>query len=165
MIITDKIRNKIFFAVLSITIISLLIAGDLAQKQNLLLAHNQETYQQGIAALQSGDFENAIQLFSSLQPSYGDSFQALYYTAVCYSYLKDFNQARIYMQKAQEARLAILTEPQFLVEYGEVLYETGDFELSRLYLTRALKLGPKQETIERANTVMSKLSEEANDGP
>ena len=151
-------RNKIFWLVLGVVIVSLLLAGGLAKKQNLLLAQHEETYQQGVATLQSGDFRKAIQLFSSLPPGYGDSFQALYYTAFAYSHLKDFSQARSYMQKAQEARPAFLADPQFLVEYGEILYETGDFELSRLYLTRALNLGPTQETIDRANVVMAKLA-------
>ncbi len=151
-------RNKIFWLVLGIVIVSLLLAGGLAKKQNLLLAQHEETYQQGVATLQSGDFRKAIQLFASLPPGYGDSFQALYYTAFAYSHLKDFSQARSYMQKAQEARPAFLADPQFLVEYGEILYETGDFELSRLYLTRALNLGPTQETIDRANVVMAKLA-------
>ena len=151
-------RNKVFLWVLGIVVISLLTAGGWAQKQTRLLAQHEQTYQQGVATLQSGDFQKAIQLFSSLPPGYGDSFQALYYTAFAYSHLKDFSQARNYMQKAQEARPAFLADPQFLVEYGEILYETGDFELSRLYLTRALNLGPTQETIDRANGVMAKLA-------
>jgi hypothetical protein len=88
----------------------------------------------------------------------------LYMQALCAEKLGDLTAAAQLMQKARETRPALLREQKYLVEYGIILYKSGDFAQAQLYLQESLKYSQDAAASQTARSYLAEIDKKSKAG-
>jgi tetratricopeptide (TPR) repeat protein len=159
-----KMRNYIFMAILSLAIIIIIMASVVGGRQDRAYRDNYNRYQQASQLIKEQKYAQAQQILSHLDTDSQASYQVLYMQAFCAEKLGDLTAAAQLMQKARETRPAMLREQKYLVEYGIILYKSGDFEQAQLYLQESLKYSQDAATSQTARSYLAEIDKKSKPG-
>jgi Tfp pilus assembly protein PilF len=134
-----KQKNNIIFIVL-LMLISLGVIYSFIQTREEITRLNFDTqvYQAAQGKLQSGNYEQAITLYSSLLNKVKNQKSPTlnWEMAYCYKKSGDFTQAARYYERTRMLYPAVVINPGFIKEYAEVLFLARDYAKCRVYLER-----------------------------
>ena len=137
----SKLRTQIFLAFSAIVIISLIIAGIQASRQNESFLNDYRQSVQAQELLEQAKFAEAVPIYVSLLKSH-DYYSVFYWQyGTCLAGQQKWDEAFAQYDKARKIRPALMTEQTFLVQYGELLYRTGHYKSSKQYLQQCLTYG------------------------
>lgn len=102
-----------------------------------------EEYDRAVEMVKAGQGEEALKILIPYCQMRPDNLDAKYYTAVSYRQLGDNYNAMLYLKELTE----IAERPEVYNEIGLNLAELGEFEASKEYFKRALKIKPDDSSI------------------
>lgn len=162
--INGQQRNCLFVLILGLALVIVIYALVAGHRQDQAFRSNYQLYQQAIALMGEGQYDQALQKFQGLDAHSQATFQVLYMSAFCESQTGDYVAAASHMQMAQEARPALVQDAKFLQRYGIILLHLGNHEGASLYLKESLKYPSDPATVEETEKYLAELNNEAGRG-
>jgi tetratricopeptide (TPR) repeat protein len=162
--ITGKMRNYIFIALLSMVAICLIIEFSIAAAQDKAYRLNYQNYQKATQLMQAQKFAEAQESLAGLDQDSQAMWLVVYNLAICAQKTGDLQAAVELMQKVRDIRPVILMDQGYLERYGEILYESGDYERSRLYLLESLKYPKDAALVQAANQYLAGITAKQQGG-
>ncbi|MED0671833.1 tetratricopeptide repeat protein [Aneurinibacillus aneurinilyticus] len=144
-----KKRNGLFYGFLIILLAGIIAVVIMGQNQDKAFIENSHMFNEANNKLKQQKFSEAEAAYSKLLKEHSDSYTLLWRYALALSGQEKYKEANQYFLKAREIRPFLLKNHQFLAQYGESLYKSGDYKRAERYLTES-----KQMSIE-AGTVTS----------
>ncbi|MEN6460940.1 MAG: tetratricopeptide repeat protein [Syntrophomonas sp.] len=152
--ISGRHRNRLFFAILVLCLMTITIIIAIAKQQNKAYEDNYSRYQQAIQFISQNNYPAARKLLNGLDQNSRECYQVYIARAICAENLGDMTSAAQFIKKARDTRPALLTDQAFLVLYGEILCRSGEFDRAKLYLLESLKYHPNSEQAKRAHVYL-----------
>lgn len=146
---TGKMRNKVFYGFLIILFAGVVATVIMGEKQDKAFIQDSQMFNEANNKLKQQKFSEAETSYNQLVKKHSDSYTLLWRYALSLSGQGRYEEANQYFLKAREIRPFLLKNHQFLAQYGESLYKSGDYKKAERYLTES-----KQMSIE-AGTVTS----------
>lgn len=134
-----KRRNMVFFTVVAIAAGVLLLVNIMANRQDQAFQDNYDRYREATQLLGEQNYQQAWQVFKSLDADSQASYQVQYMAGYCAFQAGDYAEAERLLRAARETRPALLQDQKYLLRYGLFLYQMGDYPQARLYLQESLK--------------------------
>lgn len=156
--ISDKSRNLIFFCFIAIIIVSLIVVNNIGSKQDKVFAEDIQRYNYALQLLSENKPSEAQPLLKELFEKYPDNYEVIWGYGIVQSQLRNFEQAHLFYQQAQEKNITLVRDPLFLVQYGELLLNLGEEEKAKVYLEESLKQNPSEQIINAANSLLGIIS-------
>lgn len=141
--IEGKTRNWIFFGVTALTIIVVLITYSYGRNQDKAFLSNYSEYQKAVSLINQKQYDQGFEILQNLDANSQATYQVQYLKGICAYQNGSYDMAAQFYQGAQETRPALLKNPEFLLNYGKILYELGNYERSEVYLQQIQN--PNQE--------------------
>jgi len=132
-------RNYIFLVFLSVSLIAIIIARLVAVGQDgqRYAEYQKFVYAKKLTAENKGT--EAEPIFAELLKKYPNSSDLLWYNGTCLARNGKFEKGLEYMDLARKAYPDYVTIPSYLVGYGQILYEMGEFDRAEYYFKECLK--------------------------
>ncbi|HRY12494.1 MAG TPA: tetratricopeptide repeat protein [Syntrophomonadaceae bacterium] len=162
--LNDRQRNCLFVIILGLVLAVIVYALTAGHRQDQAFRANYHLYQQAIALMSEGQYDQALQNFKSLDANSQATYQVLYMSAFCESQTGDYAAAASHMQMAQEARPALVQDPKFLQRYGVILFNLGRLEDAFLYLEESLKYPSDPATVEETGKYLDEINNDLRGG-
>lgn|GEM_PF-6299513 len=143
--IDSKMRTQMFFAFIGIAIFLLAITGSQAGRQNQTLIEDSQRYQQAEQLIKASKFADAAPLYASLLKSHDYYYIFHWRYGLCLAGQQKWSDAIVYFDKARQIRPALVSDQVFLIQYGELLFRTGQYGRSERYLQQCLTYGADTE--------------------
>jgi tol-pal system protein YbgF len=124
-----------------------------------------EQYRQGLGQLRSGDFKGAYLTFSSfidLNPNTAFTDNALYWTAVCFEKMGQYDRAIVAFSDVYQRFPAEDRVPHALYRLAGVLVKMGSAEDAKLGLRKLIDDFPKHPVAAQAKQKLNELSKNSN---
>lgn len=150
-------RNFIFLILLAVILIGLLTCGTEIERKNAVLLQDSWKYKQVQQLMQQGKPLEASRLQADLLNRHAYSYQLLWTYGLSMAAQGEWQPAGKYMEQARKVRPALVSEQIFLVQYGEVLYNLGDYDRASLYLQESLKYNKQAELIPIAQKLLQQI--------
>lgn len=151
-------RNLIFTIFLLIVLISLIITGTTAKRDNVVLLNDSLKYQQAQQLMQKSNYTQASGILTDLLKRHDYYYQLLWSYGICMTAQGKWAPADQYMDQARQIRPALVADQVFLVQYGEVLYHRGDYTRARRYLNESLKYNKQPQATAAANKLLQQMN-------
>lgn len=148
--IDGRVRNYIFISVLGAAVIFVSVVFAMAAEQDKIHRANFANYQQAVQLINQGQYAPAEELMAQLDENSRATYQVLYYRAYCATNTGDYSLAADYMQKVRETRPAILTDQNYLQQYGTILYYLQEYQRAKLYLLESRKYNNNSQATQEA---------------
>ena len=155
--INGQQRNWLFIIILGLALAVVIYAVGAGHRQDQAFRANYQRYQQAIALMGEGQYNQALQKFQGLDADSQATYQVLYMSAFCESQTGDYGTAALHMQMAQEARPALVQDAKFLQRYGVILFKLGQREDASLYLKESLKYPGDPATVEETEKYLTEI--------
>lgn len=156
--LNGMIRNYIYLAVLGLVFTCMIIGLYTAQQQDRNYRENYIVYKQAQALIDQGQYSDAEKKLRNLPPGFADSYQVQFMLGICSAATGDYTGAVAYMQRVKEIRPAMLMDQAFLVNYGYILFQQGDYKLAKLYLLESKKYATDPETTAIADEILQQMA-------
>lgn len=153
-----RIRNLILIVLLALTLVVVSITYSVGVNQDEAYINNYKLYKNAMDLISQQNCDQALQLLNQLDEDSSKSYQVLYMKAVCFAQKSDYETAIDYMQAAREAWPALIQDQKFLLRYGLMLYNHGDYKEAQLYLEQSLKYPEDAESVEEAHKYLTAIS-------
>lgn len=150
-------RNYLFIIILGLALAVVIYALVAGHRQDQAFRANYRLYQQAIALMGEGQYDQALQKFQGLDADSQATFQVLYMSAFCESQTGDHATAATHMQMAREARPALVQDAKFLQRYGVILFKLGQRQDAALYLKESLKYTSDPAAVEETEKYLTEI--------
>lgn len=141
--INENRNNYIFLGFLVIALFAIIYTLNMASEQDAQYKQNYLIYQKYIACINEGKYQEAEKMIMMLLPEYKDNHFIQWHYGVILMAQEKYQEAEEHMRLAREIRPALVTQPDYLVNYGEVMYKLGNLYVAERYLTESLKYNKK----------------------
>ncbi|NSL52043.1 tetratricopeptide repeat protein [Calidifontibacillus erzurumensis] len=155
--ISDSQRNIVFIGLLLIIVIGVFLTNYLGNKQDQIFQEDTNQYKYGLYLLKEKKITEAGQVLKPLVVKYNDNHEILRAYSIVQQYDRNYEEAAISLQKAQELNNFLIKDPTFLAQYGEVLYMIKDYKKAKVYLEEAVKLNPDKDILEAVNKLLYQI--------
>jgi Tfp pilus assembly protein PilF len=162
--LSGKTRNYILLAFLVATIISLITAFSVAAEQDKAFSENYKLHQQASSLMSEGKYAQAQVLLTQLDQDSQDNYEVLFWLGICSGIAGDYTTGINYLQRAQEARPALVRKQIFLMGYGKLLYYHGDYARAKLYLLESKKYNDSPEVTKEADECLVQIDKKEKGG-
>ncbi len=162
--INGQQRNCLFVIILGLALAVVIYALLAGHRQDQAFQANYQLYQQAIALMGEGQYDQALKKFQGLDADSQATFQVLYMSAFCESQIGDYATAASYMQMAREARPALVQDAKYLQRYGVILFKLGQREEASLYLKESLKYTSDPAAVQEAEKYLAELHNRSGRG-
>lgn len=155
----DKLRNLTFFLIIVILSVCLFVTNNISKKQDKVFAEESNQFKYALQLLSEDKAQEAEPLLKDLSEKHADNYEIIWNYGTLQSHLKKYDMAEPLFQKAQKLNVLLVKNPLFLAQYGEVLYNLGEFEKSKVYLEESLKYNPDEKMIGVINTMLENIKQ------
>jgi len=151
-------RNGIFILYISISLLILIIVYVMGENQNQKYLQDYNSYQEAVKLVANNQNQQAGTILKELVPRYQDSYQINYYYALYLSNIGDNKTAQHYYSNAAKLDPDLLTNPVFLLYYGENLYKCGRTSQAKTYLEQCTSKSNNAAIKRAANQILAKIN-------
>lgn len=137
--LNGRARNYIFLVFLSVSVIALMIARLIAVDQDSQKYAEYQKYLSARKLVADNKGAEAEPIFTELVNKYPDSSDLLWFYGTCLARNGKLEKGLEYMDLARQAFPGNATIPSYLVGYGQILYEMGEFDKAEYYFKECLK--------------------------
>lgn len=159
---SGRTRNIIFIIFLAFTIFLTIIACSAAASQDKLFVADYNQYIKANQLLNQGKYAEAEPILADLAIKQKDTYQVLWLYGLCLAGNGRLAEGMDYMQKARELRPALLMNPIYLVQYGDMLYRMGDYSEAERYIKESTKYKQNSENTKRAKELLQQIKSTRN---
>lgn len=157
-----RARNYTFLFFTALTIIFLYIAHLAAIDRNKALLAEYQEYMTAKTLITQKDFNNAEKILTKFTVMYPQSFEVLWTYGLCIAQNGNLVKGAEYMEKAIELAPVIITFPKYLMEFGCVLFELGNYERAEKYFHEIKKYNPTAELNTTVDQYLEKIQKLKN---
>lgn len=158
--LSGRARNRIFFVFLTVTILFVIFTLTAAAEQDEVLLSDYNQYLKANQLINLDRYTEAKSIMDNLVKKYGDSYQILWMYGLCLSAEGKLAEAAEFMQRAGEIRPALLMNQSYLVQYGEILYQIGDYSRAERYLITSRKYNEDPDLDKKCQMILEQIRAE-----
>lgn len=134
-------ENLIFFIAVIIIVVVLLTAGQIGHTQDLKMQQTYATYQNAVKLIENQQGEKAIPYLVQLSKDYPGRHNVHHKLGVAYSQAGIYKEAEKQFEIALNLRPALIMQPLFNAQYGEVVYYLKQYEKSKAFFLESIRTG------------------------
>lgn len=132
-------NNYFFIGFLVIALIAIIFTLSIASEQDAQYKQDYLIYQKYITDINKGNYQEAEKVIQLMLPKYNDNHLMQWHYGVILMGQGKYAEAEEHMRLAREIRPALVTQPDYLVNYGEVMFKLKNLEVAERYLNESLK--------------------------
>lgn len=153
----DQKRNIVFLVLITLIIVSIFIINNIGNKQDKVLAEENNQYRYALQLLSENKHTEAEPLLNELVEKHPNNDEIIWRYAAVQSNLKNYDKALPLFQKAQDLNVFLIKNSQFLAQFGEALYKAGELEKAKVYLNESVKQNPDEQTLKLVKSLLSEI--------
>lgn len=154
---SDQTRNNIFLIFLALVTTVTIISWPVAKEQNTLLLNDYKLYLMGNQLLNSNKHADAEPILAEMAKKYSNSYQMLWMYGLCLAENGKPEQGIKYMEQARKIRPALVTNQNYLFQYGEIQYRLGNYPVAERYLLESMKYNHDHEIQEKSMQLLERI--------
>ena len=139
-------NNYFFIGFLVIALIAIIFALSISSEQDAQYKQDYLIYQKYITDINKGNYQEAEKMIKVLLPRYKDNYILQWHYGAILMGQEKYTEAEEHMRLAREIRPALVTLPDYLVNYGEIMYKLGNTHVAERYLNESLKYNNESKT-------------------
>lgn len=157
--VSDKTRNIVFFILTTFIIICLFVVNNIGNEQDKVYAEESNKFKYAVQLLSENKVSEAEPLLKDLVEKHPENYEISWRYATTQSLLQNFEEAKALFQHAQDLNLTLVKDGTFLAQYGEVLYNLGEFDKAKVYLEESLKFNSNEQINKAVNTLLENIKQ------
>jgi tetratricopeptide (TPR) repeat protein len=133
--------NAIFFSALGAIVISLIVANQIGNKQDLTYQENYKSYLSAVKAIQEQKGNEAAPVLEELVKKYPERYNLHKNLGLAYAQIGYGAQSIAEYDKALAIRPFLIKSAIFNAQYGEIAYQIKDYPKSKVFFEESLNAG------------------------
>lgn len=130
-----------------------------SKDQNNAFTEDEDTFQNAIYLMRQANFAEALPVLQDVLRNQPDSYLATLNYGHSLIKLGRFEDAKIYLDKAREQRPFVVTNPTYLLDYGNVLYAEGKYKEAKKYFLFFQENNKNPAITDKVNQMLTDLDE------
>lgn len=153
----SKTIKMIFGGIILFVLIGLTFTNIAGKKQDKHNKNDYLLYEEAMQIDQTVEIDRAIKALEGLILKYPNEYALRYQLGLAYSAKSNFQKASTNYQKALDMRPGLLQDPQFTFTMGEALYNIGELEISKTYLSMPVPEGHQEQQTQLLQEIEKQL--------
>ncbi|QOR66336.1 hypothetical protein IM538_21645 [Cytobacillus suaedae] len=158
----EKPFNYVVYLITIFTIITIIFSMKIGAKQEEEFLKDYQDYQTAIFHLSNNEFDKSNVLFEDLLKTHYKNYNVLKDYGLSLALSGKYSDSVTYYQKALDQRNALVRDPLFLAQFGEILYWNKDYNKSLIFLNESLRYTSDKNQIEVIKNLIKTVQQELN---
>jgi tetratricopeptide (TPR) repeat protein len=138
-------RNQIAYIIVVLSLVGIITTCGLGKNDDKRFANNFNLFTQAESKMNTGSFQDAEPILSSLLAQYPENPTLLVDYGNCLAALGNYDFSLTTLDKARGQRPFLVNDPYFLDRYGQNLYSLKQYSSAQKYLLRAKQFSTSSE--------------------
>lgn len=156
--VESPIYNYYFIGFIILALATIIVAYTIGSNQDMQYKNDYLLYRNYRAQVNQNNYQEAEKYIQPLVTRYKENYLIQWHYGVILMGKEKYQEAEEHMRLAREIRPALVTQPDYLFNYGEVLYKLNRSKDAERYLNECLKY--KDTTyMPKAKELLKEISE------